>query len=42
MTASGYGASFRDDENVLQLHSSDGLHNSVSTLTAIDLYALNG
>ena len=42
MTANGYGSSFRDDENILQLHSSDGLHNSVNTLRAIDLYALNG
>ena len=42
MTANGYGVSCRDVENVLQLYSSDGLHSSVKTLKATDLYALNG
>lgn len=42
MTTDGYGVSFRDDENVLELYSSDGLHSSVNTLKTTDLYALNG
>ena len=38
MTASGDGVSFRDNANVLGSFSSDGLHSSVNTLKAVDLY----
>lgn len=42
VTTNGYGVFFRDDENILELESSEWLYNFVNILKTSQLYTLKG